>query len=453
MKFPVLPLLFALLCTACGQQESGPPEYVSFTAEELEQAELLKNQVGVSSLSGSAAELNALNTQVDVAEPQRNPEFESFRTSASQVWTVNNPTLNIRSEPNVGSALLATLSQGDTVNVTEIHDAAWAKIAWNDSEAYVALRFLSKRLGESELAEDKVQYEGFYFVNFDFLNVRKNPDTEAELLGTLPGQAIIKPLSLDDTWARIQFEGNEGYAAREYLAPFEPNYSVRQVQFDLPIVQYDAETNNVALLTEVIVALKAEGKTFITFGDLYNLLKEQQVRDARLPPNTVILTLTNLTPQTLDEVSDAIYAQNVKAVGFIQTSDIGIDGITERKLVNVQANGVEIQSATHLGEDLRSLTDDQVLLELQQSKTILEELISKPILAVHYPFGATNGRIQELSKDTGYLFGIGGGIQSSFTRNELLRLPTITIDVTKTAQQMRQLIMGESAQSSSQSSE
>ena len=262
----------------------------------------------------------------------------------------------------------------------------------------------------------------------------------------MPGQAIIKPLSLDDTWARIQFEGKEGYSARQYLEPFEPSYSVRQSRFELPIVQYDAKLDAVPVLLQTIEQLKNNGITFITFKDLYNLLKEQQVRDARLPPNTVVLALTNLNPENIDEVSDAIYASNIKAVGFIITSDIGLDGITERKLINIQANGLEVQSATHLGEDLRALTDSQARLELQQSKLLLEELITEPVLAVYYPFGASNDRLALLAADSGYLLGVSNTDGREFMRSDLLQLPTITLDITKSAEQLTAIIRNEESE-------
>ena len=169
----ILLLCFGLLFTGC-TSEPTHPDYTTFTAEELEEAERIKNDSSLAKSTGSSAGLSLIDSTSSIPTTQRNPEFESFREVKEPVFIVNNPTLNVRSEPNVRSQLLATLQRGDTVSVVEIVDAAWAKIQLKETEAYVALRFLSKVVSEAQLAEDKKQYEGLYFVDFDFLNVRKN---------------------------------------------------------------------------------------------------------------------------------------------------------------------------------------------------------------------------------------------------------------------------------------
>jgi uncharacterized protein YgiM (DUF1202 family) len=432
----VLLLCVGIFFVGCSSASTDTePEFVSFTAEELEKAAILQDSGSVVP-TGSQA-IVSLSASSATLENLRNAEYEAFFANTTAQFVVNNPTVNVRSAPTVQSSALVTLQRGAAVDFIEFVNAAWAKIRLTDGrEAFVTSRYITRMVPEDALSEDKKQYEGMYFINFDFINVRRTPDTEGDLLGTLPGQTLLKPLSLDDKWARIQFEGKEAYIAKEYLAPFEPAYSVRQSSYTLPVVTYDAASQSTAQLQQFIVTAKQKGMYFLVFEDLYNLLKEQQVRDVRLPPNTIILALTNITSSTIDAVSDVIYAENIKAVGFIATSELGIDAITERKIINVQANGLELQSGTHLGDDLRSLTSEQVRLEMDQSKLLLEELIQKPIRALYYPFGASNERITGLARDSGYLFGITQASGIRFSRSEFLALPTIPFDATKTPEQM-----------------
>lgn len=52
----------------------------------------------------------------------------------------------------------------------------------------------------------------------DTLNVRSEPSTSASKLGQLaPGAEVDYIEDYDDTWAKISFEGQEGYVSKEYL--------------------------------------------------------------------------------------------------------------------------------------------------------------------------------------------------------------------------------------------
>jgi len=155
------------------------------------------------------------------------------------LYRVTNAFLNVRSQPRVTASEVDRLNRGDTVEVLEFADAAWAKVKLADgTEGYVAQRYIAKLTSEERLALEKEKFEGLYFVDFGFLNVRKEPDAQSEKLGELGGQAFVRPLSMDEVWARITFEGKEGYVAVQYLSPFLPNFLVRQDTFTLPILHY-----------------------------------------------------------------------------------------------------------------------------------------------------------------------------------------------------------------------
>lgn len=52
----------------------------------------------------------------------------------------------------------------------------------------------------------------------DTLNVRSEPSTSASKLGQLaPGSEVTYLEDYDDTWAKISFDGKEGYVSKEYL--------------------------------------------------------------------------------------------------------------------------------------------------------------------------------------------------------------------------------------------
>lgn len=433
--FLILISCFGILFVGCSSQPSPKdPDLVTFTEFDLENAAKLKQQDEVKLELGQTGtviptivETGTRSSLASIAS-KLNPEYVALRTPISGQFIVNNDFVNVRSQPKITASIVSRLERGAALEVVEFVDNAWAKVRINGTDAYVSKRYIAKLIADTDLVADKSQYAGLYFVDFGFLNVRQNPDTEASQIAQLPGQAIIKPLSMDSVWARVQIDGKEGFVAREYLTPFEPDYIVRQSKYNLPIIVLDARNENAAtILLQLIAALQKTNTNFLTFRDFYTLLQSQQNKQVLVPPNTVILAIDYVTPATVNELSDAVYASNIKATMFIKGSDLSIAGITEKKLLNLQANGIDVQAGGFTGDDLRALTSEQVRLELNQTKELLQELIRKPILTVSYPYGSTNERINELAAETGYLFGVSNTVGASFTRSDFLQLPRTEI--------------------------
>ena len=118
-------------------------------------------------------------------------------------------------------------------------------------------------------------------------------------------------------------------------------------------------------------------------------------------------------------------------------------GITEKQLLTLRANGQDVQSAGHTGDDFRMLTNAQATLELQQSRKLLEERGAGPVLAVAYPQGGVNDRIAMLANEAGYLLGLSEGSSRTFDRNDLLRLPGIVVFPMMTTEDVLKLATGQ----------
>ena len=390
-----------------------------------------------------------LGDEVPVLNLSQVSAYDAMRTGPSttgdNLYRVTNAFLNVRAEPRVTAAQLDRLNRGDVVEVLDFVNAAWAEIPLGeDQNGYVSVRYIAKLVPEHMLAEEKKKFDGTYFVNFGFLNVRKDADTNSDKIGELDGQSLVRPLSMDDTWARVPFEEDEGYVAREYLAPFVPNFLVRQERFTLPVLHYRL-TDGGALesIAAHVAALREAGVTIITFGDFQDILLSQEERDVRLDPNTAILAVSGVTAQNIKSLSEALLSASVKATVFVLTKHLGLSGITEKNILTLVANGHDVQSAAHTGDDLRSLTNAQVELELKQSRALLEEQTGRPVFAVSYPRGGVNDRVQKIAADAGYLLGLGASPQKTFDRGQLLRLPSFQISGGMTGDDVVRTVSGE----------
>jgi peptidoglycan/xylan/chitin deacetylase (PgdA/CDA1 family) len=433
---------FSFLLAACGGGSSPDEEEITFNADDVARFRELVDEARIeASGSGAAAGSGLAVTtplpgEAPVIDLSLVPLHESLRTGQSEsgeaLFKVTGDFANLRDGPRVNAGLLGQLLKGDTLTVLEYPDAAWAKVRLPDGrEGYVSLRLIAKLVTEDRLAEERKAFEGQYFVDFGFLNVRSAADTNAEKIGELSGQAIVTPMYLDEVWARLLFEGREGYVARQYLSPFAPPFLVRQDRYDLPILHYRADEDGALdALVRHLPGLQEAGYSFMTLSDLYDHLLAQEERDVRLPPRRVVLAISGVTVDNAEEASSALRASNATATMFLASSQLSPTGLTNQTLQTLRANGFDIQSGAHSGDDLRSLTNAQLDLELQQSRVLLEERGNGPISAIAYPWGGVNERVKEKAAAAGYLFGLSNREGTSFTRSQLLELPAIRVSPT-----------------------
>jgi peptidoglycan/xylan/chitin deacetylase (PgdA/CDA1 family)/uncharacterized protein YgiM (DUF1202 family) len=444
-------LLAALLLSACGSSESEFDTF-SFTAEDAAEISALLDQIeGEQADQGGMEGDEGLPFIVDpevILDASQAHRFDQLRTSLSSVeentFRVTNAFLNVREDASVRSSLLAELTKGDRVVVLDYPDSRWAHIQLSDGrKGYVSTSYIAQMVNEEQLEVIKKKYEGQYEVNFAFLNVRDTPSAQGKKLGELDGDQVVTPLGFHDDWARVPFEGGEGFVSAEYLRPFVPTLIVRQENFGLPILHYHADEPAIAeKLVQHLAFLKSAGKKLITLSDFYELLLEQEERDIRLPAGSVLIAVSNVTPETIKEVADVLRASGVRATFFLKTSEINAEGISPQTVQSLVANGHDVQSEGHSEDDLRSLTNAQVKLDLAQSRQILEDLTGKDIFAVSYSRGGVNDRIAEQAVETGYLFGLtlAPSAGQGFSRSQFLRLPSDLITPTTTEGTLKAIV-------------
>jgi hypothetical protein len=433
---------FGILFAGCSGPSDADDEYV-FTEEDAAKFHELARQVqgDEPAVSGSGAPFlepldtasGALDDDIPTLDLSMVATYNGIRaagtTAGASSFRVTNEFLNVRSEPKASAATLSRLNRGDLVEVVEFVNARWAKVKVGGGIGYVSTDYLAKLTSEEKLADEKKKYEGQYFVNFAFVNIRKEKTAQSEKLGEIPGQTIVTPTKIEGDWMLVTYEGKQGYVSTQYMKPFMPNFLVRQDTFKLPVIHYRllGQGDVLKAMPEQLAKLKAEGVKLITLREFSDLLLRQEQRDVRLDPNTATIVVTGVQPSSIKQVSDILQAAGVKATLFIQTKDIGINGITEKTIMTLMANGFDLQSAGHTGDDLRSLTNSQIELELKQSRQMLEQYTRKSVFAIAYPQGGINDRVTQLAADAGYLFGITGETSSAFTRDQFLRMPSLMV--------------------------
>ena len=75
--------------------------------------------------------------------------------------------------------------------------------------------------------EEKIQQEGWTTTT---LNVREQPNTDSNVLDTLPFNTYIKYYEYNDEWAEIAFDNGQAYISRDYISDEECEF----VMYDIP---------------------------------------------------------------------------------------------------------------------------------------------------------------------------------------------------------------------------
>lgn len=447
-RYPLLVLAFLL--AACGAPEEYEDTF-TFTEKDAEEIsdilDRIENEQGAETESSSIGlpSIEGEEVIIDVSDAHR---FDHIRSELGALeentYRVTNAFLNVRAQPLVQGDLVAELVAGDLFKVLSFPTSRWAQVELRDGrKGFVSTQYIAQVVSDEQLEEIKKKYEGQYEVNFAFLNVRAEPSSGALKLGELPANALVKPISIDGEWAKVPFGGKEGYVSTQYLKPYLPKLLVRQDRFRIPVLRYRGDEQGTAdALVQHLAFLKSLGKKMITLRDFYGLLLQQEGRDVRVPEDRVILLLSEFTAETIKDIADALHASDAQATFFLPSSAIGAEGISPQLVKLLVTNGNDVESEGVSGEDLRAMTNSQVLSELVKSRQVLEDLTGEDVIAIAYPRGGTNERVMEQAMQAGYLFGVTltPSVNEGFARSQFLSLPLNVVTASTTEQILQSLV-------------
>ncbi|AZI25825.1 polysaccharide deacetylase family protein [Pedobacter sp. G11] len=157
----------------------------------------------------------------------------------------------------------------------------------------------------------------------------------------------------------------------------------------------------------------------------------------------VILTFDDCAANLFEYVVPTLLQRGMKAVFYIPVAQIGgynkwdvtsgnmpkINLMDASQLRYLSKNGMEIGSHGHEHLHGFKITESQFVEELNTSKNILENLLSKPVISFCYPYGEVPKRYNKLLRTAGYHQGIS--IYQPFSNRYALRRTGIHASDTK----------------------
>ena len=151
--------------------------------------------------------------------------------------------------------------------------------------------------------------------------------------------------------------------------------------------------------------LQKNGFTPINLDTLYGILNHQTPP----PAKPIVLTFDDGYIDFFTTAFPILSKYNFKAVSFIPTGLIGTGYYMNwDQIKQIQKSGlISFEGHTVHHANLPSLNPEEALKELKTGKEILESQTGSKVNFVAYPYGFTNGYVEELARQAGFAGGFG----------------------------------------------
>ncbi|THG56555.1 SH3 domain-containing protein, partial [Bacillus sp. HUB-I-004] len=153
------------------------------------------------------------------AGKQEEKPSENITNGTREVGTINATSLRVRSAANTSSSILGNLKNGEKVTVLGKANG-WAKINYQGKEGYVSLEFVKLGAGKQEekpVENIKNGTQEVGTINATSLRVRSAANTSSSILGNLKNGEKVTVLGKANGWAKISYQGKEGYVSLEFV--------------------------------------------------------------------------------------------------------------------------------------------------------------------------------------------------------------------------------------------
>ena len=186
--------------------------------------------------------------------------------------------------------------------------------------------------------------------------------------------------------------------------------SLTQDNIGIPILYYHSVSpsadNEVIITPEILKSelqyLKDEGYTTLTLNEVSDYL----LNSSAIPSKSIVITFDDGYMDNYDNAFPILKELGMKATIFCITSKLdGSYYLSPNAIKEMSDYGIDIQSHTVTHPKLDSLTYDEQLTELKESKKTLESITGKPVTSIAYPFGNFNEDTIKAAEASGYSLG------------------------------------------------
>jgi peptidoglycan/xylan/chitin deacetylase (PgdA/CDA1 family) len=194
-----------------------------------------------------------------------------------------------------------------------------------------------------------------------------------------------------------------------------------------------------------VAYLRDEGFTGITAGELSAILAGGP---GELPERPVVVTFDDGYGDFYSHALPLLKQHDLTGTIFMTTGWIGVDGVAKRmlnwtELAEVAEYGIEIGAHTCRHPQLDQLRVAALREELYASKSLLEDKLGFAVPGVAYPFGYSNGKVRQMARDLGYVYGYGVDNAMSTRAADKFSIPRLTVGRTTSMDSFVAMVNGQ----------
>jgi len=153
---------------------------------------------------------------------------------------------------------------------------------------------------------------------------------------------------------------------------------------------------------EHLQTIKDDGYTTLTMAELNDYL----FKDRPIPEKSVVLTFDDGYIDNYTNAFSILKEFNMKATIFVISTYLdGVSYMTPNQVKEMSDYGIDIESHTVTHRQLSTLSYEEQLKELKNSKATIENITGKPIISVAYPEGKFNEDTKKAVLEAGYSMG------------------------------------------------
>lgn len=179
--------------------------------------------------------------------------------------------LNIRTEPDLSSAVLGQLSTGNQATFIQ-ESGEWAKINFNGLIGWVATSYVTineTTIKPTETTTEKTvtsnNEDTTFTVLVEALNVRKKPDLTSKKIGTVSSGQSFKVLAREHNWVQIQYNDKKAgwvYSFYGTFSDFSTSSSTKENLGSVTIIYNGTNLRTDASTTAEVVKRVDAGETY-----------------------------------------------------------------------------------------------------------------------------------------------------------------------------------------------
>jgi peptidoglycan/xylan/chitin deacetylase (PgdA/CDA1 family) len=243
-----------------------------------------------------------------------------------------------------------------------------------------------------------------------------------------------------DEKAETSKENTNGVTKADTNSSAEPNNTptvspmeMKDNTESIPVLTYHSVGNtngnqliiSPELLDKEMQWLKDNGYTTLTLAEAYRFFSENKP----VPKKSVVLTFDDGYVDNYTHMYPILKKYGFKATIFVITDSVDKNSayLTSTQLKELESNGIAIESHTVDHKKLETLSYQNQLEEMKNSKLFLEGLLKKKVDYIAYPFGTYNDATLQAAKEAGYTMALSMDQGWSNKNNGIYKLHRVYI--------------------------